>query len=95
MAGLDPTGGDGKYAELDGRKENGNVWPSEEDLPGFYEVVREYYGHVLGLARHLFRLFALSLDLPEDHFDEMMTHPGGRTTFGLESRVMLTLISQA
>lgn len=29
------------------------------------------------LARHLFRLFALSLDLPEDYFDSMMTHPGG------------------
>jgi isopenicillin N synthase-like dioxygenase len=53
------------------------VWPSKEDLPEFYETVRDYYGRVLGLARHLFRLFALSLDLPEDHFDEMMTHPGG------------------
>ncbi|KAL5464457.1 hypothetical protein PMIN06_001224 [Paraphaeosphaeria minitans] len=25
----------------------------------------------------MFRLFALSLDLPEDHFDAMVTHPGG------------------
>jgi isopenicillin N synthase-like dioxygenase len=25
----------------------------------------------------LFRLFALSLDLPEDYFDSMTTHPGG------------------
>ena len=32
---------------------------------------------VLDLARHLFRLFALSLDLPENHFDSMTTHPGG------------------
>jgi isopenicillin N synthase-like dioxygenase len=32
---------------------------------------------VLGLARHLFRLFALSLDLPETFFDSMTTHPGG------------------
>jgi isopenicillin N synthase-like dioxygenase len=31
----------------------------------------------LGLARHLFRLFALSLDLPETFFDSMTTHPGG------------------
>lgn len=29
------------------------------------------------LARHLFRLFALSLDLEEDFFDGMTTHPGG------------------
>ena len=76
-AGLDPTGGDGKYLELDGEVVNGNVWPEEADLPGFYGTVREYYGEMLGLARHLFRLFALSLDLEEGHFDSMMTHPGG------------------
>lgn len=29
------------------------------------------------MARHLFRLFALSLDLPETYFDTMTTHPGG------------------
>ena len=75
--GLDPTGGDGQYTELDGADENGNVWPSEEDVPGFYETVRDYYGQILTLARHLFRLFALSLDLPEKHFDPMTTHPGG------------------
>ncbi|KJX95837.1 2OG-Fe(II) oxygenase superfamily protein [Zymoseptoria brevis] len=76
-AGLDPTGGDGKYRELDGADVNGNVWPSEDDLPGFYEDVKAYYGEVLQLARHLFRLFALSLGLPEDYFDAMTTHPGG------------------
>ncbi|KAK0946584.1 hypothetical protein LTR29_002052 [Friedmanniomyces endolithicus] len=76
-AGLDPTGGDGQYRELDGEDVNGNLWPSEEDVPGFYEIIKAYYGEVLGLARHLFRLFALSLDLPEEYFDPMMTHPGG------------------
>ncbi|KAF1836090.1 Clavaminate synthase-like protein [Decorospora gaudefroyi] len=53
------------------------MWPEEEDLPGFYEAVKEYYAEVLDLARHLFRLFALSLNLPEDYFDPMTTHPGG------------------
>ncbi|RMY72258.1 hypothetical protein D0863_04636 [Hortaea werneckii] len=76
-AGLDPTGGDGQYRELDGADVNGNVWPSETDIPGFYATIKEYYGEVLSLARHLFRLFALSLDLEETYFDEMMTHPGG------------------
>ncbi|KAF2769550.1 Clavaminate synthase-like protein [Teratosphaeria nubilosa] len=76
-AGLDPTGGDGLYRELDGEDVNGNVWPNEDDIPGFHETVKEYYGEVLNLARHLFRLFALSLDLPEDYFDLMTTHPGG------------------
>ncbi|PBP16133.1 flavonol synthase/flavanone 3-hydroxylase [Diplocarpon rosae] len=67
-SGLDPTGGDGKYVELDGTPESAvNLWPSEEEIPGFYE----------GIATHLFRLFARSLALPEDYFDPMMTHPGG------------------
>jgi isopenicillin N synthase-like dioxygenase len=77
---LDPTGGDGKYVELDGTPPapgNRNVWPSESDLPGFKDGVAEYYGQVLALARHLFRLFALSLDLEESYFDELTTHPGG------------------
>lgn len=74
---LDPTGGDGKYVELDGSTtSSANIWPKEEDLPGFFAGIKEYYGGVLQLARHLFRLFALSLDLPEDHFDSMTTHPG-------------------
>jgi isopenicillin N synthase-like dioxygenase len=77
---LDSEGGDGKFVELDGRRPGPgreNVWPGDEALPGFYEGVREYYGRVLGLARHLFRLFALSLDLEEGYFDKMATHPGG------------------
>ncbi|KAI5370729.1 Putative oxoglutarate/iron-dependent dioxygenase, non-hem dioxygenase domain-containing protein [Septoria linicola] len=76
-AGLDPTGGDGQYRELDGKDVNANVWPSEDDLPGFYADVKEYYSSILQLARHLFRLFALALELDEGYFDEMMTHPGG------------------
>ena len=32
---------------------------------------------ILDLARHLFRLFALSLGLEETYFDKMTTHPGG------------------
>nr|POF26111.1 2-oxoglutarate-fe(ii) type oxidoreductase [Quercus suber] len=76
-SGLDPSGGDGLYRELDGEAVNGNVWPLESDIPGFYSIIKQYYGEILTLARHLFRLFALSLDLSEDHFDGMMTHPGG------------------
>ncbi|KAJ4352919.1 hypothetical protein N0V95_003829 [Ascochyta clinopodiicola] len=76
-AGMDRTGGDGKYVNLDGTSVNGNLWPKEEELPGFYAEVKEYYSAVLDLARHLFRLFALSLDLEETYFDPMTTHPGG------------------
>lgn len=76
-AAMDPSGGDGQYLDLDGVTKRCNQWPEEQDLPGFYDGIKKYYGCVLQLARHLFRLFALSLDLPEDHFDPMMTHPGG------------------
>lgn len=76
-AAMDRTGGDGKYVNLDGSTTNGNMWPQEQDLPGFYDAVKTYYGGVLDLARHLFRLFALSLGLEETYFDEMTTHPGG------------------
>lgn len=46
-AGLDPTGGDGKYVELDGSSDGSkNQWPKEEELPGFYRGIATYYGHV-------------------------------------------------
>jgi isopenicillin N synthase-like dioxygenase len=48
-AGLDPTGGDGLYRNLDGTKYDGNMWPKEADLPGFYVAVKEYYGAVSAL----------------------------------------------
>ncbi|ROW04845.1 hypothetical protein VMCG_04826 [Cytospora schulzeri] len=76
---LDPTGGDGKYVEMDlepSPPEGANLWPSEEDLPGFFDAIKQYHGEVLTLARHLLRLFALSMDLSETHFDKMTTHPG-------------------
>lgn len=44
--GLDRSGGDGKYRNLDGSDEKANLWPKEADLPGFYERVGEYYGAV-------------------------------------------------
>lgn len=45
-ATMDTTGGDGKYTNLDGTTGPGNMWPKEEDLPGFYDAVKEYYGGV-------------------------------------------------
>jgi isopenicillin N synthase-like dioxygenase len=77
---LDPTGGDGQYVQLDGsRTKNMNQWPSEDSVPGFYEAVKTYYGEALLLARHLCRLFALSLALPENYFDSKTTHPSANS----------------
>lgn len=77
---LDPTGGDGQYVQLDGtRTSNLNQWPSEERVPGFYAAVKTYYGEALSLARHLCRLFALSLALPESYFNSKTTHPSANS----------------
>jgi isopenicillin N synthase-like dioxygenase len=50
-AALDRTGGDGMYKNLDGSTGEGNMWPKEEDLPGFYGEVKEYYGAVSAIVR--------------------------------------------
>lgn len=49
-----------------------NLWP---DLDGFREPVAAYYAAMAGLARRIFRGFALALDLPEDQFEPHLTHP--------------------
>ena len=49
-AALDRSGGDGLYRNLDGSQDVANMWPSEEDLPGFHEAVKEYYGSVCTLT---------------------------------------------
>jgi isopenicillin N synthase-like dioxygenase len=56
-----------------------NQWPSEDSVPGFYNAVKTYYAEALLLARHLCRLFALSLALPEDYFDSKTTHPSANS----------------
>lgn len=54
-----------------------NIWPSPTLLPDFKPAIITYYSQILNLSRHLFRLFALSLNLPETYFDTLTTHPGG------------------
>jgi isopenicillin N synthase-like dioxygenase len=49
-----------------------NLWP---DLPGFRAPVSAYYAAMAGLARRLFRGFALALDLEEDHFEPHLARP--------------------
>ncbi|KAH8598262.1 oxidoreductase-like protein [Bisporella sp. PMI_857] len=78
-AGLEEDGeGDGAYVELDGSPPDpkANLWPDESALPGFYAGIKEHYSKMLRLCRHLFKLFALSLDLPETYFEPLTTHPG-------------------
>lgn len=50
-----------------------NVWP--QGVPGFKEALEAYYASMVTLGRTLFRVFAVALDLPADHFDPMITRP--------------------
>ncbi|KAF4617482.1 hypothetical protein D9613_005736 [Agrocybe pediades] len=51
-----------------------NVWPAEEDIPGFREQILQYYYAAVSLGKSLFPIFALALDLPETFFDDKTQH---------------------
>jgi isopenicillin N synthase-like dioxygenase len=51
-----------------------NQWPS--NLPGFKEQTLAYQAAVRALGDRILRLMALSLDLPEDHFEAVYDLPG-------------------
>jgi isopenicillin N synthase-like dioxygenase len=50
-----------------------NKWPA--DLPGFREQTLRYMTTLETLCRKLVKLYALALDLPEDHFDASFAKP--------------------
>lgn len=50
-----------------------NAWPQ---YPGFRDVLSDYYGDVLTLARRLIRLFSEVLELPPNYFDSRVSRPG-------------------
>lgn len=76
-ADLDPEARDNHpHVQLDGTKSDKvNQWPAETALSGFRNTIKTYHQQVLTLARHLYKLLALSLDLPENYFNPMITDP--------------------
>jgi len=64
---------DDDYGVLDDRRSNdgpmagANVWP---DVPGFRESLLRYYHAAVCLGKNLFPLFARSLDLSPDFFND-------------------------
>lgn len=53
-----------------------NQWPGQDLLPNFSSTYIEYCAMMLSLCRKLMRIFALALNLSEDHFDAMVQNPG-------------------
>jgi len=49
-----------------------NIWP--EDVPGFRQAVQAWFDEAGRLARRLTRLLALTLGLPEHHFEPYEDH---------------------
>ncbi len=50
-----------------------NQWPAQ--LPAFHDTMQDYFTAMVGLGERLMRGMALSLDLPEDHFQSFCTDP--------------------
>jgi isopenicillin N synthase-like dioxygenase len=57
------------------------VWEGTSHIPRFKEEVLGYWAACLTLSRRLVKIFALSLDLPEDYFDSRTTYPGADGVF--------------
>ena len=50
-------------------------WPPRELLPAFETTMKNYIARLQRVTKALNHAFALSLDLPEDHFDTLYQHP--------------------
>ncbi|KZS92250.1 Clavaminate synthase-like protein [Sistotremastrum niveocremeum HHB9708] len=50
-------------------------WPDEADLPGFRDLMTEYYGELLKLSANFMRLLCESLGLPPNAFDPFLGDP--------------------
>lgn len=57
------------------------VWEGTKHLPNFKEDCLAYWAGCLTLARRLVRMFALSLDLAENYWDDKVTFPGADGVF--------------
>lgn len=75
-ARIDPAQNNTDTAAASSLENNDFIWDKTSHIQGFREALIEFWQRRLQLARKLIRIFALALDLPEDYFDSMTTHPG-------------------
>ena len=67
-----------------------NQWP--ENLSGFKENYMRYFDAVHQLSQSVFRLIALSLDLPEAYFDDFSADPDGNRSDCLWPKVPIVAV---
>jgi isopenicillin N synthase-like dioxygenase len=52
-----------------------NQWPTAPEAEFFRPAIYRYYNDMFNYSKRLLRIFALALELPEDHFDAVTTAP--------------------
>ena len=57
------------------------TWSQTSTVQNFQSTLIEFWQLRLQLARKMIRIFALALELPEDYFDAVTTHPGADAVF--------------
>lgn len=57
------------------------LWAGVKHLDGLQDAAVTFYQRRLELARKMCRIFSMALDLPEDYFDDVTTHPGADAVF--------------
>lgn len=57
------------------------IWGQTSKVKDFQSTMIEFWQIRLQLARKMIRIFALALDLSEDYFDAITTHPGADAVF--------------
>ncbi|KAH4908280.1 hypothetical protein HBI80_055440 [Parastagonospora nodorum] len=52
-----------------------NQWPTHPSALFWRPAIYRYYNAMYTFSKRMLHIFALALDLPEDHFDPITTHP--------------------
>jgi len=79
----------------EGRRSAGrSQWPEDAVLPGFADLMRRHLRNRCDVARQLARVFALSLDLPEDYFDATYRYLSANTVLNYYPRIDLATLGE-
>jgi isopenicillin N synthase-like dioxygenase len=71
------------------------IWEKTAEVPNFKGGCLTYYQECLQLARQLVKIFALSLDLDEDYFENVTTYPGADGVFNYYPALSKEQVSSA